>query len=106
MSETEWLWNFLANLPISAHLPTVVPIYCDCQTTIGRDRSKMYNGKNKHICTRYSIVKQLLEFNVVNPDFVRSKSNLVDPFDKIAKEEFNRDYVERDGTTVYIRKQE
>lgn len=106
MSETEWLWNFLANLPISAHLPTVVLIHCDCQTTIGRDRSKMYNGKNKHICTRYSIVKQLLEFNVVNPDFVRSKSNLVDPFDKIAKEEFNRDYVERDGTTVYIKKQE
>lgn len=56
----------------------MILIHWDCQVTIARDRSKIYNGKNKHIRMRHNIVKQLLELNVVSLDFVRSTLNLTD----------------------------
>ena len=57
-------------------------IHCDCQDVIARARSKIYNGKSRHIRLRHSIVKQLLESGVVSLDFVRSETNLADPLTK------------------------
>lgn len=56
-SEAKWLRNLLVDVPIIAHPLTVVPIHCNCQATIMRVKSKIYNGKNRRICIRDSIVK-------------------------------------------------
>ena len=55
---------------------------CDSQDVIGKAKSKMFNGKNGHICLRHDIVQQLLETEVISLDFVRSELNLVDPLTK------------------------
>ena len=81
-SEAEWLRNLLVDLPIFSHPHTSVHIHCDCQAAIVMARSKIYNGKNRHIRMRHSIVKQLLESGVVSLDFVRSETNLADPLTK------------------------
>ena len=81
-SEAEWLRNLLANLPISSHLPPSIYVHCDCQAAIARVKSKIYNGKSRHIRMRHSVVQQLLESGVVSLDFVRSELNLADPLTK------------------------
>ncbi|KAJ0103510.1 hypothetical protein Patl1_06354 [Pistacia atlantica] len=81
-SEAEWLRNFLADLPIETHPPILVSIHCDCQAAIARAKSKIYNGKSRHIRIRHTIIKQLLESGVVSLDFVKSELNLADPLTK------------------------
>ena len=55
---------------------------CDSQATIGKAKSKMFNGKNRHIHLRHNIVRQLLEAEVIYLNFVSSEFNLVDPLTK------------------------
>ncbi|KAJ0018774.1 hypothetical protein Pint_09759 [Pistacia integerrima] len=81
-SKVEWLTNFLADLPIETHPPILVSIHCDCQAAIARAKSKIYNGKSRHIWKRHTIIKQLLESRVVSLDFVKSELNLADPLTK------------------------
>ena len=57
-------------------------IRCDNQAAIAKAKSKMFNGKNKHIRLRHNIVRQLLEARVISLDFVRSELNLADPLTK------------------------
>ena len=49
---------------------------CDRQTIITKDKSKIFNRKNKHICLRHNIVRQLLETRIKSLEFVMSKLNL------------------------------
>ena len=51
-------------------------------TYYNKAKSKMFNGKNKHIRLRKNIVQQLLETGVISMDFVRSELNLADPLTK------------------------
>ena len=81
-TETEWLRNFLANLPINSHPLTSISIHCDCQVAIATTKNKIYNGKSRHIRLRHNIIKQLLESRVVSLDFVRLELNLADPLTK------------------------
>ena len=81
-SEAEWLRDLLANLPTNTHPSPNVSIHCDCQAAIARVKSKIYNGKSRHIRMRHSVVQQLLESGVVSLDFVRSELNLADPLTK------------------------
>ena len=81
-TKAEWLRYLLADLPISVKPPTSVYIHCDCQAAIVKAKSKIYNGKNKHIRLRHNIIKQLLESGVVSLDYVKSELNLADPLTK------------------------
>ena len=47
--EDEWLKNLLVDLHICTHPLTSVSIHCDCQTAIDKAKSKIYNGKSRHI---------------------------------------------------------
>ena len=55
---------------------------CDSQATIAKAKSKMFNGKKRHICLRHNIVMQFLETRFISLAFVRSELNLVDPLTK------------------------
>ncbi|KAL6329572.1 hypothetical protein AAG906_022149 [Vitis piasezkii] len=52
------------------------------QATIAKAKSKIFNGKNKHIRLRHNIVWQLLEIGVISLEFVRLELNLADPLTK------------------------
>ena len=65
-SEDEWLRNFLADIPLWTRPAPFVFIRCDSQAAIMKAKSKIFNGKNKHICLRHNIVRQLLETRVIS----------------------------------------
>ena len=56
-TEAEWLRNLLVDIPICTHSPTSVFIHCDCQAAIAKAKSKIYNGKSRHILLRHNIIK-------------------------------------------------
>ncbi|RVW23727.1 Retrovirus-related Pol polyprotein from transposon TNT 1-94 [Vitis vinifera] len=60
-SEVEWLRNILTDIPLWMRLTLSVSMRCDSQVAIAKSKSKILNGKNKHICLRHNIVRQLLE---------------------------------------------
>ena len=80
--EVEWLINLLADIPLWTRPTSFVSMRCDSQTAIAKAKSKMFNAKNKHICRRHNIVRQLLETRVISLDFLRAKLNLADPLTK------------------------
>lgn len=49
---------------------------------IAKSKSKIFNGKNRHIHPRHNIVWQLLEIDIISLEFVRSDLNLVNPLTK------------------------
>ena len=67
---------------------------CDSQTAIAKVKSKIFNGKNKHVCLRHNIVRQLLETWIISLEFVRLELNLDDllikPLNKKLVEETSR----------------
>ena len=44
--EAEWLRNFLEDVPNWDKPVPPISVHCDCQSTIGRAKSLMYNGKS------------------------------------------------------------
>ena len=80
--EAEWLRNLLIDISLFTNSIASVCIHCDCQAAIARAKSKIYNGKIRHICLRHNIVRQLVDNGVMSLDFVRSERNLVDPLTK------------------------
>ena len=80
--EAEWLRNFLIDLPIWPSLMPPISLHCDSQATLSRVYSKSYNGKSKHFSLRLNIVKQLLEEDIITIDYLKSFTNLADPFTK------------------------
>ena len=59
-----------------------ISVHCDSQSTLSQAYNQVYNGKSRHIGLRHSLVRQMLTEGVISVDFVRSRQNLVDPFDK------------------------
>ena len=55
--EAEWLRNLLANIPLWTRPALSVSMRCDSQTTIAKAKSKIFNGKNRHIWLRHNIVR-------------------------------------------------
>ena len=55
--EAEWLKNLLATIPLWTRPPSFVSMHCDSQAAIAKAKSKMFNGKNMHICLRQNIVQ-------------------------------------------------
>ena len=48
-SEAKWLRNLLADLPINIDALPCISIHCDYQAAITKLKSKIYNGKSRHI---------------------------------------------------------
>ncbi|KAL6334057.1 hypothetical protein AAG906_001813 [Vitis piasezkii] len=80
--EAEWLRNLLIDIPLWTRPTSSVSMCCDSQTAIAKAKSKIFNGKNKHIRLRHNIVRQLLERMVISLEFMRSKLNLSNPLTK------------------------
>ncbi|PHT42001.1 hypothetical protein CQW23_20855 [Capsicum baccatum] len=80
--ETEWLRNFLEDIPYWPKPVAPVCIHCDSQTSIGRAGSILYNGKSRHIQQRNNTVRELLSSGIITIDYVKSKDNVSDPLTK------------------------
>ncbi|PHT56435.1 hypothetical protein CQW23_04921 [Capsicum baccatum] len=80
--ETEWLRNFLEDIPYWSKPVAPVCIHCDSQAAIHRAGSMMYNGKSRHIRRRHNIVGELLSSGIITVDYVKSKDNVSDPLTK------------------------
>ena len=78
-SKAVWLKSILIDMPHFTNSIVSVCFPCDCQTTITRVKSKVYNGKSRHIQLR---LRQLIDNDVMSLNFVRSKRNLADPLTK------------------------
>ncbi|RVW75240.1 putative disease resistance RPP13-like protein 3 [Vitis vinifera] len=93
-SEAEWLGNLLADIPLWTRPASFVSMRCDSQAAIAKAKSKIFNGKNKHIRLRHNIMRQLLKIGVISLEFVRSELNLADhltkPLNKKLVEETSR----------------
>jgi len=48
-SKTEWLKNFLVDIPLGMKPTPSVSMHCDFQSTIAITKNKTYNGKNRDI---------------------------------------------------------
>ena len=55
-SEAEWLRNLLVDIPLWTRPTSFVFMHCDNQAAIAKAKSKIFNGKNIHICLRHNIV--------------------------------------------------
>ena len=82
--EAECLTNLLADIFLWTRLALSVSMHCDSQATIAKAKakSKIFNGKNRHIRLRHNIVRRLLEIRIISLKFVRSKLNLTYPLTK------------------------
>ena len=78
--ETEWLRNFLEDIPVW-HKP-VTAICIDSMAAQARAKSNIYNGKSRHIRRRHNTIKQLLSSGVISIQYIKSKANLADPLTK------------------------
>ncbi|RVW59407.1 Retrovirus-related Pol polyprotein from transposon TNT 1-94 [Vitis vinifera] len=54
--EDEWLRNLLADIPLWTRPTPSVFMRCDSQAAIAKAKSKIFNGKNRHIRLRHNIV--------------------------------------------------
>ncbi|KAL0322322.1 UNVERIFIED_CONTAM: Retrovirus-related Pol polyprotein from transposon TNT 1-94 [Sesamum calycinum] len=80
--ETEWLHNFLEDIPCWTKPVPAIMVHCDSQSAIGRAQSSMYNGKSRHIRRRHNTIRQLISSGIISIDYINSKDNLADPLTK------------------------
>ena len=81
-SKVEWLRILSSDIQLWTRPTPSVSIHYDSQATIVKVKSKMFNGKNMHICLRHDIMQRLLETVIISLDFVRLGLNLTDPLTK------------------------
>ena len=105
-SEAKWLRNLLADIPLWTRPTLFVSMHCDSQAVIAKVKSKIFNGKNRHIRLRHNIVRQLLETRVISLEFVRSELNLVDPLTKPLNKKLVEETSRGVGAYAYYRSQE
>ena len=80
--EAEWLRNMFYDIELWPQPMPVISTYCDSQATMSKAYSKIYNGKSRYISLRHKYVRQLIEDGVISIIYVKSSSNLADPFTK------------------------
>ena len=66
LTEDGWVRNLLADIPLWTRPVSSIFIRCDSQVAIAKAKSKIFNGKNRHVCLRQNIVRQLLETEVIS----------------------------------------
>ena len=64
--EIKWLRNLLANISLWTRPAPSASMRYDSQATIAKAKSKIFNGKNKHIRLKHNIVRQLLETEIIS----------------------------------------
>uniref|UniRef100_A0A2N9FSX3 Uncharacterized protein n=1 Tax=Fagus sylvatica TaxID=28930 RepID=A0A2N9FSX3_FAGSY len=80
--EVEWLRNMFYDIELWPQPMPAISVYCDSQATMFKTYSKIYNGKSRHISLRHEYVRQLIEDGIISIVYVKSSSNLADPFTK------------------------
>ena len=80
--EAEWIRNLMIDLPLWKNPLPPFSIHCDSQATLSRVYSKSYNGKSRHISLRHNTVRQMLEEDIITVAYIKSCTNLADPFIK------------------------
>jgi hypothetical protein len=80
--EAEWLRNMLLDINLWPQPMPAISLHCDSEATMSRAYSKVYNGKSRHISLRHEYVRQLILDGIITIVYVRSSSNLADPFTK------------------------
>ena len=63
-----WLKSILIDMPHFTNSIVSVCSPCDCQTAITHVKSKVYNGKSRHIQLK---LRQLIDNDVMSLDFVK-----------------------------------
>ncbi|GKD59878.1 zinc finger, CCHC-type containing protein, partial [Tanacetum coccineum] len=58
--ESEWLKNFLLEIPLWSKPIAPTPIHCDSVATLAKAYSQMYNGKSRHLGVRHSMIRELI----------------------------------------------
>ena len=83
ISEVEWLRELLMNLPLLEKPVPPILMYCDNQSMLAQVMNTKDNSKsNKHIKRRLKSVRKMKNSGVIAVSYVRSESNLADPFTK------------------------
>jgi len=59
-----------------------ISLHCDCEATMSRAYSEIYNGKSRHISLRHEFVRQLIMDGIITITYVRSSNNIADPLTK------------------------
>ena len=80
--EAEWIINLMIDSPLWKNPLPPFSIHCDSQATLSRVYSKSYNGKSRHISLRHNTVRQMLEEDIITVAYIKSCTNLADPFTK------------------------
>ena len=80
--ESEWLRQFVEDIPKWPKPATAICRHCDSQSAIGRAHNTMYTGKNKHIRRTHNTVRQLISTRIITVDYVKSNDNIADPLTK------------------------
>ena len=57
--EVEWLRQFLEDISGWPKPVSIISIYCDSQSEIGRAQSDRYNGKSQNIRRRHNTIRKL-----------------------------------------------
>lgn len=81
--KAEWLKNLIDDLPICEKQVPSMSILCDSQATIVRLKNKIFNNKSIHTRIWHSIVRCLLENQIVSLNYIRSELNFADPLTKL-----------------------
>ena len=81
-TEAEWVKNLLAGIPLGIKPTPSVSIQCDSKSTIVAAKNKTFNGKNRHVQLRHTIIKQLQKCGVISYDYEKSE---VDPAGPLTK---------------------
>ena len=81
-AEAEWLKNLVVEIPLWPKPMPPISLHCDSQAAIAKAKSKIYNGKRRHIRLRHNLVRQYISEGTIAIDFVRSEKNLADIFTK------------------------
>lgn len=80
--EASWLKNLLSYIPLWNRPVPPILIHSDSTAAIARVQNAYYNGKRLAIRRKHSTVRELLTNGAVKVNFVRSESNIADPFTK------------------------
>jgi len=83
-TEAEWLRDMLMDLPLVEKPIPAILINYDNQIVITKVKNSQDNGKksSKHIKRRLKSVRKLRSSSVIAMDYIRTTTNLADPFTK------------------------
>ena len=77
-----WFRSLFIDMPLFINSIASICIHCDCKAVIARAKSKIYNGKSRHIRLRHKVLRQLIDNGIMSLDFVRFVRSLADPLTK------------------------